>query len=65
MKSLRGKVVFITGSAGGIGAEVARLLHRMGAKLVLTDADTADWRGCQPSWAPTTRYSPASPTYAI
>jgi NAD(P)-dependent dehydrogenase (short-subunit alcohol dehydrogenase family) len=41
MTSLRGKVVFITGSAGGIGAEVAKLLHGMGAKLVLTDADAS------------------------
>ncbi|MCX2934852.1 SDR family oxidoreductase [Mycobacterium sp. CVI_P3] len=39
MRSLSGKVVFITGSAGGIGTEVTRLLHGMGAKLVLTDAD--------------------------
>lgn len=37
--SMNGKVVFITGAAGGIGAEVARRLIRLGAKLVLTDAD--------------------------
>ncbi len=37
MTSLQGNVVFITGGARGIGAEVARRLHRRGAKLVLTD----------------------------
>lgn len=36
---LNGKVVFITGAAGGIGAEVARQLIALGARLVLTDAD--------------------------
>lgn len=40
-QSLSGKVVFITGAAGGIGAEVSRRLHKQGAKLVLTDADAA------------------------
>lgn len=40
-RSLNGKVVFITGAAGGIGAEVARQLIDRGAKLVLTDADGA------------------------
>ena len=33
------KVVFITGGARGVGAEVARRLHAKGAKLVLTDLD--------------------------
>lgn len=41
MTSVSGKVVFITGGAGGIGAEVARRLHARGAKLVLTDLDEA------------------------
>ncbi len=41
MTSLRGKVVFITGGARGIGAEIARRLRRKGAKLVLTDLDGA------------------------
>jgi NAD(P)-dependent dehydrogenase (short-subunit alcohol dehydrogenase family) len=41
MTSVNGKVVFITGGAGGIGAEVARRLHARGAKLVLTDLDEA------------------------
>ncbi len=41
MTSLQGKVVFITGGARGIGAEVARRLHTKGAKLVLTDLDKA------------------------
>jgi NAD(P)-dependent dehydrogenase (short-subunit alcohol dehydrogenase family) len=39
MKSLNDQVVFITGGARGVGAEVARRLHAKGAKLVLTDLD--------------------------
>ena len=39
MTSVNSKVVFITGGAHGIGAEVARRLHAKGAKLVLTDLD--------------------------
>ncbi|MDT5146511.1 MAG: hypothetical protein QOC58_1156, partial [Mycobacterium sp.] len=42
MTSLQGKVVFITGGARGIGAEVARRLRDRGAKLVLTDLDSAE-----------------------
>jgi NAD(P)-dependent dehydrogenase (short-subunit alcohol dehydrogenase family) len=34
-------VAFITGAARGIGADVARRLHRKSAKLVLTDIDAA------------------------
>ncbi len=41
MTSVNSKVVFITGGAHGIGAEVARRLHAKGAKLVLTDLDEA------------------------
>jgi NAD(P)-dependent dehydrogenase (short-subunit alcohol dehydrogenase family) len=41
MTSLHGKVVFITGGARGIGAEVAHRLRNKGAKLVLTDLDKA------------------------
>jgi NAD(P)-dependent dehydrogenase (short-subunit alcohol dehydrogenase family) len=41
MTSLHGKVVFITGGARGIGAEVAHRLRNKGAKLVLTDLDQA------------------------
>ncbi len=37
MTSLQGKVVFITGGARGIGAEIARRLSNRGANLVLTD----------------------------
>ena len=40
--SLQDKVVFITGGARGIGAEVARRLSGKGAKLVLTDLDKAE-----------------------
>ncbi|MCX2714654.1 SDR family oxidoreductase [Mycolicibacterium sp. J2] len=36
-----GKVVFITGGARGVGAEVARRLRAKGARLVLTDLDEA------------------------
>ncbi|WP_372511190.1 SDR family oxidoreductase [Mycobacterium parmense] len=39
---MHGKVVFITGGARGIGAEVARRLCKKGAKLVLTDLDKAE-----------------------
>ena len=39
MGSVNGKVVLITGGAGGIGAEVARRLYGKGATLVLTDLD--------------------------
>ena len=39
VKSVNNQVVFITGGARGIGAELARRLHRKGAKLVLTDLD--------------------------
>ncbi|OIN81553.1 SDR family oxidoreductase [Mycobacterium malmoense] len=42
MTSLQGKVVFITGGARGIGAEVARRLRNKGANLVLTDLDEAE-----------------------
>jgi NAD(P)-dependent dehydrogenase (short-subunit alcohol dehydrogenase family) len=41
MTSLHGKVVFLTGGARGIGAEVAHRLRNKGAKLVLTDLDKA------------------------
>src|SRR5215475_14007133 len=41
MTSLDSQVVFITGAARGIGAEVARRLHAKGARLVLTDLDQA------------------------
>ncbi|CAM4408871.1 putative NAD-dependent oxidoreductase [Mycobacterium basiliense] len=42
MTSVQDKVVFITGGARGIGAEVARRLHNKGAKLVLTDLSKAE-----------------------
>lgn len=40
MASVDGKVVFITGGAAGVGAEVARRLHAKGARLLLTDVDS-------------------------
>jgi NAD(P)-dependent dehydrogenase (short-subunit alcohol dehydrogenase family) len=42
MTSLQDKVVFVTGGARGIGAEVARRLRSKGAKLVLTDLGAAE-----------------------
>lgn len=39
MADVNGKVVFITGAARGVGADLARRLRRKGAKLVLTDID--------------------------
>jgi NAD(P)-dependent dehydrogenase (short-subunit alcohol dehydrogenase family) len=39
MGSVNDQVVFITGGARGIGADVARRLRRKNAKLVLTDID--------------------------
>jgi 3-oxoacyl-[acyl-carrier protein] reductase len=38
------KVAVVTGAARGIGAEIARTLHRHGAKLVLADLDEATVR---------------------
>jgi NAD(P)-dependent dehydrogenase (short-subunit alcohol dehydrogenase family) len=35
--SLEGKTVLITGGAGGIGSEVARVCSKMGARIILTD----------------------------
>ena len=39
MSTVSGKVVFITGGASGVGAEVARRLYDKGANLVLADLD--------------------------
>ena len=39
MGAVNGKVVFITGGARGIGADIARRLRAKGARLVLTDID--------------------------
>lgn len=41
MSPINNKVVFITGGAHGVGADVARRLHRRNASLVLTDIDGA------------------------
>lgn len=37
MLNLKGKTVMVTGAAGGIGAETARILAGLGARLVLCD----------------------------
>ena len=35
--SLEGKTILITGGAGGIGSEVARICSKLGARIILTD----------------------------
>jgi NAD(P)-dependent dehydrogenase (short-subunit alcohol dehydrogenase family) len=42
MASLKGKVVAITGAAGGIGAATAHILASRGANLSLADTDAAE-----------------------
>ena len=39
--NLGGKVAVITGAASGIGRQTATLFHALGARLVLTDIDSA------------------------
>ena len=39
MKSLKDKVIFITGAAGGLGREYARQFLKLGARLILTDVN--------------------------
>ena len=44
MEELAGKVVLITGSAGGIGLGIARACAQAGMKIVLSDIDQAELR---------------------
>jgi NAD(P)-dependent dehydrogenase (short-subunit alcohol dehydrogenase family) len=44
MKTLEGKTAIITGAAGGIGAEAARLFHSEGANVMLVDINEAELR---------------------
>lgn len=39
MRNLKGKTAIVTGAAGGIGSEVAKLFYRHDVQLVLTDID--------------------------
>lgn len=39
---LSGRTALVTGSSQGIGAEIARLLHRAGARVVINHPDAAD-----------------------
>ncbi len=41
MSGIAGRIAFITGAGGGIGAAVARALHAEGARVVATDIDGA------------------------
>lgn len=41
MIGFEGRVLLVTGAAGGIGSAVARLFHRLGAGVVLADFDAA------------------------
>lgn len=41
---LAGQVAIVTGSGQGIGAEVARLFAKEGAKVVVADIDESPWK---------------------
>ena len=39
--SLAGKTAFVTGAAQGLGAAIAKAMHAVGARVVLTDVNEA------------------------
>jgi len=49
MGELEGKVTIITGGGSGIGAGIARVVAREGAKAVVTDLDGDDF-GPEPDY---------------
>jgi 3-oxoacyl-[acyl-carrier protein] reductase len=51
MFKLDGKRAVVTGATGGIGAEIARALHRAGASVLASGTIPKNWRRWRASWA--------------
>lgn len=51
MSSMIGKVIAITGGAGGIGEATARMAHAQGASVVITDREADRSRRLLNRWA--------------
>ena len=49
MRSLRDKLILITGGARGIGLAIARRLGRDGGRIVLTDLDAVELKRARES----------------